>query len=46
MRLAIGSSKASMQDLSKDVGIASREQVALEEVSIICLISAVVAGMN
>ena len=43
MIIVIETIKTSMQDLSKEVGIQSREQVALEDTSMICLTSAVVA---
>ena len=46
MRVVIGPTRASMHDLSKEVGIQSREQVALEDVMIICFTSAVVAGVK
>jgi len=46
MRVVLGPTRASMHDLSKEVGIQSREQVALEDVKIICFTSAVVAGVK
>lgn len=45
-RVVIGMAKTSTHDFSKDVGMESREQVVLEEVRMICLTSAVVAGIN
>ena len=45
-RVVIGTTKTSIQDFSKDVGIESREQVVLEEVRMMCLTSAAVVEIN
>jgi len=44
MMLVIGRSKESRQDLSRKVGIMSREQVELEDNKIACLTSLILAG--
>ena len=45
-RVVKGVTRTSIHDFNKEVGIESRQQVVLEEVRMIFLTSAVVAGKN